>query len=73
MLHEKDGFQVPAPHEIAYCAYLIWEKEGRPLDREKEHWLQAECQLMACRAHDQWVPSPPRTPGQARPPQHPMP
>jgi hypothetical protein len=26
-------------------AYQIWEQEGRPEDRETEHWLQAEREL----------------------------
>ena len=54
---------MPSRAEIAHCAYLIWEGEGRPCGREKEHWLQAETQLLACRAHDGWIeperPAPP--------------
>lgn len=26
-------------------AYEIWEREGRPADRESEHWRQAELEL----------------------------
>jgi hypothetical protein len=37
----------PTPEQITVCAYLIWEKEGRPLGRQKSHWLQAEKQLKA--------------------------
>jgi hypothetical protein len=63
MPYDNDGFSHPSPDEIAYCAYLIWEKEGRPAGRAKEHWLQAETQLMATRAHDGWTtrPEPART------------
>jgi len=35
----------PAPEQIAACAHLIWEKEGRPHGRHESHWLQAERQL----------------------------
>ena len=55
MSHEHNGFKEPTGDEIALCAYLIWEKEGCPEGREKEHWLQAETQLLACRAHDGWT------------------
>jgi len=55
MAQQHNGFHPATPEEIAYCAYLIWEKEGRPPGREKEHWLQAETQLLACRAHDGWT------------------
>jgi hypothetical protein len=55
MPHQQNGVHPPSNEEIAYCAYLIWEKEGRPSDRAKEHWLQAETQLLATRAHDHWT------------------
>jgi hypothetical protein len=38
--------------DVATCAYLIWEKEGRPHGRDAEHWLQAEAILRAMRASD---------------------
>lgn len=31
--------------EVAARAKLIWEQEGRPSNREKEHWYQAESEL----------------------------
>jgi hypothetical protein len=31
--------------EIARRAYAIWEKQGCPIGKEEEHWLQAEKQL----------------------------
>lgn len=34
-------------HEIAVCAYCIWEQEGTPSGRALDHWLQAELQLAA--------------------------
>jgi hypothetical protein len=37
----------PTNEEIAFCAYLLWEKEGRPHGRDHVHWLQAEEQLLA--------------------------
>jgi len=57
MSQEQNGFH-PAPEEIALCAFLIWEKEGRPPGRDREHWLQAETQLLACRAHEHWTADP---------------
>lgn len=45
----------PSDAEIEQCAYLIWEAEGRPEGREREHWAQAAEQLRAMRAHDGWV------------------
>jgi hypothetical protein len=31
--------------EISRKAREIWEREGRPEGRDKEHWLQAEAEL----------------------------
>jgi hypothetical protein len=47
------------PDDVARCAYLIWEVEGRPAGREQDHWYQAETQLLVTRAHDHWITSPP--------------
>ena len=33
-------------HEIEVRAYLIWESEGRPHGREKEHWMRAEAEIL---------------------------
>jgi hypothetical protein len=32
-------------NEISQRAREIWEREGRPEGRDKEHWLQAESEL----------------------------
>ena len=40
---------LPNEQEIAERAYAIWESEGRPLDRNVEHWLTAERELNANR------------------------
>jgi hypothetical protein len=40
----------PAFEEVATCAYLIWEQEGRPDRRDVDHWLEAERQLEATQA-----------------------
>ena len=45
----------PTAEQIAICAYLIWEKEGRPQGRELAHWIQAEKQLLADHHHDKGV------------------
>jgi len=47
--------QFPSKEEIAVCAFLLWEHEGRPNGRDKVHWHQAETQLIVCHAHDQWM------------------
>ena len=39
-------------HEIAVCAYFIWEQEGKPSGRALDHWLQAELQLAASIWHE---------------------
>jgi Protein of unknown function (DUF2934) len=41
--------EVLTHEEIARRAYLIWEEEGRPSGRDKEHWRLAEQELMALR------------------------
>ncbi len=35
----------PRDQEIERRAYAIWERDGRPEGREKEHWRQAEQEL----------------------------
>lgn len=37
----------PTHEEIARLAYLIWDKEGRPQDRDVKHWCEAESLLLA--------------------------
>jgi len=40
------------PADVAACAHMIWEKEGKPHGRDVEHWFQAETLLRAMRAAD---------------------
>lgn len=42
-------FEEPTRDEIAMSAFLAWEKDGRPADRELHYWLAAEGQLRALR------------------------
>jgi hypothetical protein len=42
-------YQAPSPDEIALCAYLTWEKAGRPADSADRFWREAELQLCAQR------------------------
>jgi hypothetical protein len=35
----------PTHDEIAFCAYSLWEQQGRQQNQEVEIWLQAEAQL----------------------------
>ncbi len=41
------GLRLPMPprEEVAQAAYRIWEREGRPHGRDREHWLEAVEQL----------------------------
>jgi len=34
---------------IELRAYLIWESEGRPHGREKEHWHRAEAEILGAK------------------------
>jgi CheY-like chemotaxis protein len=43
MAHE---YIAPTPDQIAVGAYHVWEKQSRPLGRQKENWIEAERQLM---------------------------
>ena len=43
----------PTQEDIAICAYLIWESEGRPEGRDVNDWLQAEVQLHVASKLDQ--------------------
>jgi hypothetical protein len=43
----------PTQHEIAVCAYCIWEQEGRPEGRTLNNWLQAELQLVVASIWDE--------------------
>lgn len=39
----RQGMSAPnRDEEIRLIAYHIWEKEGRPQGRDREHWLRAE-------------------------------
>jgi hypothetical protein len=45
----RQNLRKPLPQhaDIAVAAYRIWEQEGRPRGREKEHWYQALAALQA--------------------------
>ncbi len=47
----KKEYTPPTQEEIAFQAYLLWEKEGS-YGRDQEYWLQAEAQLIAARKHE---------------------
>lgn len=42
----------PTHDEIALCAFLLWEKEGRQPGRETTYWLQAEAQVKLTRQQE---------------------
>ena len=60
-------YQAPTREEISLCAYLTWEKAGRPADGADRFWHEAELQLCAQRqlaaeaaavkANRQWPPA----------------
>jgi hypothetical protein len=43
--------------QISQKAREIWEREGRPEGRDKEHWLQAEAELAQERRRTESRPS----------------
>ena len=49
MKHSNTAPHQPTHDEIALCAFLIWEKEGRQPGHEQTYWLQAEAQLRLTR------------------------
>jgi len=62
----------PIPRdEIAQLAYLNWQRDGRPLGRDQEYWLEAEQQLKATKhlllAGDLPTTDPKNTPEKAKP------
>lgn len=36
---------MPTKQDIQHRSYQIWEKEGRPHGRDREHWFRAEREL----------------------------
>jgi hypothetical protein len=54
-MDQRHHDQKPSEDEIARCAYLIWEYEGRPENMDKTCWAEAEIQLIICYAHDLWL------------------
>ncbi len=52
MAKNVNKYRPPTGEEIAICARLIYETEGRPEGRAMEHWLQAEAILIAERKAD---------------------
>ena len=49
----SDIYSNPTEHDIAVCAYCIWEQEGRPGGQAPDHWLQAEIHLAASSQSDE--------------------
>ena len=45
-------FCQPSEEQLALCAYFIWLSEGCPDGRDREHWTQAEEQLLRCCQYD---------------------
>jgi len=50
-------YAVPTPDQIAIGAYHVWEKESRPLGRQKENWSEAETQLQLIHEEPEATPS----------------
>ena len=47
MVSRTPSIEPPTHQEIATLAYQLWEKEGRPAGRDREHWQRAEKELLA--------------------------
>ena len=45
LVQQKLRTRTPSEEEIAVAAYFLWEQEGRPHGRDKEHWRRAREQL----------------------------
>lgn len=43
----SDRKPTPSEEEIRIRSYLIWEREGRPNGKDREHWLKAKAELDA--------------------------
>jgi hypothetical protein len=56
----REGFMKPTENDIRQRAHEIWEKNGRPEDRDEEFWHQAERELFDGRMDE---PSPSILPG----------
>jgi hypothetical protein len=56
MSKKTNVYRAPTHAEIAACAHLIYEREGRPNEKATEHWLQAEAQLIAERKAEAGLP-----------------
>ena len=41
----RQALKQPTDDAIRDRAYLIWEREGRPPGRDRDHWLQAAWEL----------------------------
>ncbi|MBX5039123.1 DUF2934 domain-containing protein [Rhizobium lentis] len=55
--HETDSPAATREDEIRKRAYSLWEKEGRPEGKHRDHWIRAEDELDARRGE---VDNPPR-------------
>jgi hypothetical protein len=44
-MHTTTQHAVLNHDEIARCAYLLWECEGKPTGRDQEYWFRAQDQL----------------------------
>ena len=47
MSKKSKAYQAPTHEEIAACAQISYEREGRPEGQATEHWLLVEAQLIA--------------------------
>ena len=57
----------PSDQAIRERAYTIWEREGRPHGRERDHWLQAVWELSGEAARAAALSSPARPAAKPRP------
>ncbi len=55
-MKEDNGGNGPSQDAVAARAYEIWERAGCPTGCDKEHWLQAETELLTAPQQPKPVP-----------------
>lgn len=62
---QRDMLDEKSKREITKIAHELWEKDGRPDGRDREHWEAAK-ELWAFRSHNHVLPDEPEQAGGAR-------
>ncbi len=62
---QRDMLDEKSKREITKIAHELWEKDGRPDGRDREHWEAAK-ELWAFRSHNHVLPDEAETSGGSR-------